>query len=221
MSAYFITATGTGIGKTYVTAGLIRHLRGQGRPVSALKPVISGLDETNVPQSDSALLLEAMGEAVTQDSIARISPWRFREPLSPDMAALRERRRIDFGALVDFSRKAIAQANGTLLIEGVGGVMVPLDLRFTVLDWMSALNIPVVLVTGSYLGTISHALSALEVLKRAGQTPVAVAVNESEGSTVPLAETVESLARFADGVPVAALARNQTDFSALSGIFGR
>lgn len=213
MSAYFVTATGTGIGKTYVTCGLVRHLK-----ASALKPVISGIDETNFAQSDSALLLEAMGEAVTPENIARISPWRFKEPLSPDMAALRERRSINFGALVEFSRGEIAEAKSPLLIEGVGGVMVPLDLRFTVLDWISALKIPVLLVTGSYLGTLSHTLTALDALRCTGARVAGVVVNESEYSTVTLEETVESLQRFATGVSVAPLSRNVPQFGHIAGL---
>ena len=61
MSAYFVTATGTDIGKTFVTAGLIRYLRAAGRPVDALKPVVSGFDPSVVETSDPAVLLRALG----------------------------------------------------------------------------------------------------------------------------------------------------------------
>jgi dethiobiotin synthetase len=221
MSAYFITATGTDIGKTFVTAGLIRHLRDMGKKVSALKPVISGINDKNFQKSDSGVLLDALGENITRENIARISPWQFADPVSPDIAALRERRSIDFSALVKFSRDAIAAETGSLFIEGVGGVMVPLDLRYTVLDWMSALKIPVILVAGSYLGAISHTLSALDVLKRIGLMPALLVINESEDSTVPLQETADSIARFAAGVPVVQIVRNQRDFSPLSAILTR
>ncbi len=221
MTAYFVTATGTGIGKTYVTAGLVRQLRAGGQEARALKPVISGIDGTNYRDSDSALLLDAMGEAVTQENIAKISPWRFETPLSPDMAAANEGRSVDFATLVMFCRDAIAAHTGPLLIEGVGGVMVPLDDRHTVLDWIEALDIPVLLVTGSYLGTISHTLTALHVLKRAGVQPSALIVNESEGSSVPLDKTVECLARFAAPVPTVPVSRSAGDFGAISGLLDR
>ena len=81
------------------------------------------------------------------------------------MAARKEGKAVDFGALVDFCRRAIAACPGTLLIEGIGGVMVPLDEKHTVLDWMAALNIPVVLVAGSYLGSLSHTLTALDAMR--------------------------------------------------------
>ena len=158
MSAVFITATGTDIGKTFVTAGLIRHLRASGREVDALKPVMTGFDPAHPEASDAGVLLAALGRPIIAAEIARISPFRFSAPLSPDMAARRERRDIDFNALTEFSAGAAARAKGTLLIEGIGGVMVPLDDRHTVLDWMVALTCPVILVTGSYLGSLSHAL---------------------------------------------------------------
>src|SRR5689334_6196325 len=137
MGALFITATGTDIGKTFVTAGLIAELRAAGRSVHAIKPVVSGFDPAHSAGSDPAVLLDAL-ERSTADLDA-ISPWRFKAPLAPDMAAGQEGRSVDFAALVAFSRDAIAAARDVLLIEGVGGIMVPLDDRHTVLDWMAEL----------------------------------------------------------------------------------
>jgi len=94
-----------------------------------------------------------------------------------------------------------------LLIEGVGGVMAPLTESESVLDWMAALNVPVLLVVGSYLGTISHTLTAHETLKGRGLTPDAVIVSESPESPVPPAETKTTLARFLDGLPIVLLPR--------------
>src|SRR5882757_3033039 len=107
MAAYFVTSTGTDIGKTFVTAGLIRYLREAGQAVQALKPVVSGYDSSVVETSDPAVLLRALGRQVSADEIASVAPWRFRAPLSPDIAAARESRSIDFEALVSFSRNAI------------------------------------------------------------------------------------------------------------------
>jgi dethiobiotin synthetase len=205
MAAFFVTATGTDIGKTYVTAGLLRLLRADGP--TALKPVVSGFSAETAATSDPVMLLEAMGEAVTADALARLSPWRFAEPLSPDMAAAREGRIIDFDAVVEFSRSGIARAKGPCFVEGVGGVMVPLDARHTVRDWMAALGVPVVLVAGSYLGTISHTLTALDVLARTQLRVAALVVNESTDSAVPLGDTIASLRRFAGAVPIVTLRR--------------
>ena len=162
MSAIFITATGTDVGKTYVAASLIRHLRQLGHSVDAIKPIVSGFDPAQAATSDPGILLDALGLPVTADEIERISPWRFRDPVSPDLAAAREGRRIDVDQVVAFCQDAIAQRRDVLLIEGVGGIMVPLDGERTILDVMMALRLPLILVTGSYLGTISHTLTALD-----------------------------------------------------------
>ena len=207
MTAYFVTSTGTDIGKTFVTAGLIRHLRGAGAAVDALKPVVSGYDSSVVETSDPAVLLGALGRPVSADEITRIAPWRFRAPLSPDLAAARESRIIDFDELVAFSRRAVDGTNGLLFIEGVGGIMVPIDGRRTVLDWMAALNIPLLLVVGGYLGTISHTLTALDVLAQRGLKLAVVVVCESERNPVEIGDTVASIARFTDGVEVIGLPR--------------
>jgi dethiobiotin synthetase len=206
MAGFFVTATGTDIGKTYVTAGLVRQLRSHGEAVSALKPVVSGFSRETAA-SDPVVLLEALGEAVTDDSIAAISPWRFAAPLSPDMAAVREGRAIAFDELIDFCRTHVENETGTMFIEGVGGVLVPLDVRHTVRDWMVALGLPVIVVAGSYLGTISHTLTALEAVTRGGLRTVALVINESADSTVPLEETIATLTRFVPGIPIVALPR--------------
>ena len=95
-----------------------------------------------------------------------MSPYRLREPVSPDLAARLEARTIDFTALAAFCRDAIGRHKDALIIEGIGGIMVPLDDRHTVLDWMIEIDVPLILVVGSYVGTLSHTLSALDVLER-------------------------------------------------------
>jgi dethiobiotin synthetase len=207
MTAIFITATGTEVGKTLVTCGLIRHFRRGGGAVAAVKPVVSGFDPAALPGSDPAALLAALGSAATIAELERISPWRFAAPLSPDMAAAREGRAIEFAAVADFCRKAVAAHRGHLLIEGIGGIMVPLDARRTVLDLMVELKLPLLLVAGSYVGTISHTLTALEVLTRRDLDVAAVVVSETAGSAASLEDTVAALARFSDSVDVIGIPR--------------
>jgi len=207
MSAYFVTSTGTDIGKTFVTAGLIRYLRGTGQPINALKPVVSGYDSSVVETSDPAVLLKALGRQVSADEVESIAPWRFRAPLAPDLAAAREGRSIDFETLIAFSSLAIKASTGILFIEGVGGIMVPLNGNRTVLDWMAALNIPLLLVVGGYLGAISHTLTALDVLAQRKLKIAAIVVSESERGTVELDDTVASITRFSNDVGVIGLPR--------------
>ncbi len=208
MSAFFVTATGTDIGKTFVTAGLIRHLRGAGKSVQALKPVVSGFNDKAMTDCDPGMLLAALGRPINKEEISKISPWRFAAPLSPDMAARQENREIDFEALVKFCRDAISANTGTLFIEGVGGVMVPLTERHTVLDLMAALHLPVILITGTYLGTLSHTLTALEVLRARDLQVAALMVNESMESSVPPGDVAASIGRFAPGMKIILLPRH-------------
>ena len=216
MSGLFITATGTDAGKTFITAGLLRHLRAQGIPARALKPVVSGFDTDNCAGSDPALLLAAMGETVNPASLDALSPLRFAAPLAPNMAARREGRRLDFPELLAPCRAALAATRAPLLVEGVGGVMSPVTDEATCLDWIAALGLPSLLVAGTYLGAISHTLSAAAVLEARGCAIAAIALNETAGSGVGLAETQAELARFLPGVPVVPLRRGATDFSALA-----
>ena len=208
MTVRFVTASGTEVGKTYVTASLCAQLRARGRAVAALKPVVSGYADAAARESDPGVLLAALGQPVDAESVAAIAPWRFAAPLSPDMAARREGRRVDFDSLLAFCREAMARPGRDLLIEGVGGVMVPLDERRTVRDWIAALGAPAILVAGSYLGTISHTLTAAAALREAGAALDSIVVDESAGEAPPLAETADVIARFAGGTPVVPLARS-------------
>jgi dethiobiotin synthetase len=207
MTAYFVTSTGTDIGKTFVTAGLIRHYRDNGMKASALKPIVSGFDLATAAVSDPGMLLEAMGTPITEEALNRISPFRFAAPLSPDMAAAREGLMLEFDDVMKVSRDAIAEHEGTFFIEGVGGVMVPLDARNTVLDWMRALGLPLIVVAGSYLGTISHTLTALDVLARSRLKVAALVINETGDGAVPMDETMSTLRRFVPGTRIVTIPR--------------
>ena len=214
MNAYFVTSTGTDIGKTFVTAGLVRHFRRLHKKVRALKPIVSGFDIATSAVSDPGVLLDALGEPVSVEALKRISPWQFAAALSPDMAAAREGREIAFADLVAFCRSAMENDGDTLFIEGVGGIMVPLDRDHTVLDWATALGLRLIVVTGSYLGTISHTLTALDVIARTGLKVAALVVNESGDGAVPVEETIATLRRFTGQMPVATIPRVKAPIAA-------
>ena len=208
MGANFITGTGTDIGKTWLVCALLRHWRAAGLAPAAFKPVLSGFDPRSPQTSDAGQLLAALGREVSVAELDAIAPWRFAAPLSPDMAAASEGRRVDFDQLVGFTRRVASADSCPVLIEGVGGVMAPLDEAHTVRDWIAASGLPCVLVAGSYLGSLSHTLTALEALSRVGAGVTAIAVNETPGSTVALDATLETLSRFVAGIPLAAIARD-------------
>ncbi len=195
MSAYFITATGTGVGKTFTTCALLHAARAAGISARGLKPVISGWDE-NDPTSDIAMIQQAQGRTTETTSL-----YHFTAPLSPHRAALLEGKQIDPKALEAWCHARMV-GDGLTLIEGAGGVMVPLTDSYTQLDFMAGLKLPVILVVGSYLGTISHTLTALEVLRTRGLRIAALVMNESENSSVTLAEAEAGLAPFIGDIPL-------------------
>lgn len=207
MTAMFVTATGTDVGKTFVACGMIKELRARGRTVDALKPIVTGFDPPEAHMSDTGRMLAALGRELTARQIAQVSPFRFRQPLSPDLAARLEGATIDFRALNAFCRNAISRHEDALIIEGIGGIMVPLDERHTVLDWMIEIDLPAILVAGSYVGTLSHTLTALDVLNRNAVKVAAVVVSETPGSAATLADTAGTIRRFATNREVFALSR--------------
>ena len=111
------------------------------------------------------------------------------------------------GEFPSVRQAAIAAEPGVLLIEGAGGLMSPVSAEHIMLDWIVALGLPVILVAGSYLGTISHTLTALDVLARRSLKVAAVVVSETAGSPVRLEETRDTLARFAPQHALVALPR--------------
>ena len=196
MSAYFITATGTAIGKTYLTCGAIETLRRRGVAVDAIKPVISGFAPDAAGESDSGLILRALGRAADAQRLDAISPWRFGAALSPDMAAARERRSLTLSEVGEFCARAVERAAGVCLIEGAGGIMSPLGREFTNLDLIASLDARVVLVAGTYLGTISHTLTACEALAARGRRPWAIVLSVSVENPVTPGETAQSMGQF-------------------------
>lgn len=199
----FVTSSGTEIGKTLVTAALIHQARAAGLRVDAAKPVLSGFDADAPEQSDAGILLQALGREITTSTLDAMTPYRFAPALSPDMAAKREGRDLHFADVVKASKDAMGRRADLTLIEGVGGVMAPIDEGHTVLDWTAALGVPAVLVVGGYLGTISHTLTAAAALRSKG-IPLAGIVFSGRGECpVPLSETAAAVARFLPGVPQA------------------
>lgn len=211
MNGYFITATGTDIGKTFCTAGLLRARPG----LKAIKPLLSGYVPSEA--SDSSLLLEAMGREVTEATIKDITPWRYAAPLSPDMAAKREGQEIAYEDLLTFCQTALEGSPDGLLVEGAGGAAVPLTKTKLTADWITDLALPVLLVSGTYLGSISHCLTTAEFLLKRGVLIKAILLNESLNAPVPTQETKVALERYLP-CQILPIKRNATtvDFSVVS-----
>ncbi|WP_297508174.1 dethiobiotin synthase [uncultured Caulobacter sp.] len=199
MKALFVAGTGTDLGKTHVACALLRAARARGLSVDAFKPVVSGLDPDAPETSDPARLAAAMGRPEAWESI---SPRRYRAPLAPHLAARLEGDTLVMNDLIADCRAWLAESDADLaLVEGAGGVMSPMTDEATNLDLMAALGLPVLLVAGSYLGTASHLLTALAVLRARGLTVAAVVVSESLDAP-DLDQTVEMLRAFERQAPI-------------------
>lgn len=199
MRALFVAGTGTDIGKTHVACALIRAARARGLTVDAFKPVVSGFDPDQPEASDPARLALALGEP---DALARISPRRYRAPLAPNLAARLEGQTLRLEDLIADCRSRLDRPDrDLLLVEGAGGVMSPLTDTATNLDLMLALDLPVLLVAGSYLGTISHVLTALEAIRTRGLTVAAIVMSQSPDAP-DLAQTARALQAFETRAPL-------------------
>jgi dethiobiotin synthetase len=207
MAAFFVTGSGTDIGKTWAAAQLLRHWRLAGLEPEAVKPVATGYDLARPEDSDAAALLAALGRPVDAAGAEAMTPIRLRAPLSPDQAAKREGGWVSARSAAAECWPVIAQAKGPVLVEGAGGVMTPLNDSETMLDLALALGLPSIFLAGSYLGAISHALTALAAMRARSARVALILVNETPDSAVDLHETAETLLGHAQGAPVLAIPR--------------
>jgi dethiobiotin synthetase len=215
MRALFIAGAHTDVGKTYAACALIAAARAQGLSVQAFKPAVSGIDAADWAESDPGRLLAALGRPLTPANLEAMSPLRFTAALSPPMAARLEGLDLRLKTLVDLCQTALSAGSPDLmLIEGAGGVMSPLSEDATNLDLMAALGLPVVLVGGSYLGAISHTLTAAKVIQGEGLTLAAVVISQDASPEAPdFIETIGDVARFLPGVRVVPAPRNGQDWA--------
>lgn len=162
MKQFFITGTDTDCGKTFVTCELLKQLKQQGQTAFALKPVASGcLERDGLLVSEDVLRIEPY----QHNNEYAICRWAFKPPVSPHIAAAQAGMTITAEAVADFCNPARFQPCDTLLIEGAGGLMVPLNPEQTWLDFLKLSRIPVIVVVGLRLGCLNHALLTARVLQ--------------------------------------------------------
>jgi dethiobiotin synthetase len=178
----FVTGTGTGVGKTIVSAALLAAMRAAGEPVRAHKPVVTGLEEPlGLWPPDHELLAAAAGMSPED-----VAPLRYGPAVSPHLAATLAGEPVDPHKLVERARASweltdsfenagsSTEPSPTLVIEGVGGLLVPLADDFTVRDLAVELGLPLVVAAKPGLGTINHTLLTLEAARGVGLTVCAV-----------------------------------------------
>jgi dethiobiotin synthetase len=199
----FVTGTDTGVGKTVVAAAVCAALRERGEPVAAWKPVVTGTEEASDPDwpADDRMLALAAGV-----DPAKVAPLTFGPPVSPHLAAELAGSEIEPSDLVASARAAAGGAE-ILVIEGVGGLLVPLTLGFLVRDLAREVGLPLVVAARPGLGTINHTLLTVEAARAVGLTVVGVVLTPwpSDPSVMESSnrDTIERLA----GVEVSTLPR--------------
>jgi dethiobiotin synthetase len=168
VQGFFVTGTGTEVGKTVVAAVIARSLVAAGNRVAVFKPAVSGLEDDAEP--DHALLRRAARSTQSDDEIA---PYRFGPPVSPHLGAKLAGDQIDPARLQAAARRASGRAD-VLVVEGVGGLLVPLTLGYLVRDFARDLGVPIVIASKPGLGTINHTLLTIEAARAVGLEVVLV-----------------------------------------------
>lgn len=214
MRGVFISGTGTGIGKTVVTRALAAGLSGKGERVAALKPVETGY--TDPLGSDAFALAQACGRPELLDTAGF---YRATQPLSPYAAMLEGEPACPTPTALKDAIVAAASAEDIVLVEGAGGLFVPLDARYTTLDFAQTLGLPLLLVAPNQLGVLSHVLALFDCAERRGLRMLAVVlVSQAKADEDPSARTNRKI--LLDRLPVPVLpfphAPDATDLAALS-----
>ncbi len=200
-SGYFITGTDTGIGKTVATAALQAVLQSEGRSTGIMKPIETGVDAhcSSSANSDAKFLLEAAG---LTDELSDICPVRLKTPAAPYQAALMEGVDIDV-SLILAAYQRLAEKYEVMLVEGVGGLLVPISKNYAVIDLISDMGLPVLIVAGYQLGTLNHTLMTLRNLKEKNLTVTGILMTQFDPE--PLTEVEQQqpeLISELSGVPI-------------------
>ncbi len=165
MRTYFVSGVDTDAGKTYVTARIAARLKADGEDVITQKPVQTGCAGMAEDIEEHRRVMQ--GGILPEDREGLTCTYLFRKPASPALAARMEGAAID-PARIDSDTEALAQRHGIVLIEGAGGLMVPLTDDLLTIDYVASRRLPLILVTTSKLGGINHALLSIEACKTHG-----------------------------------------------------
>ncbi|MFQ5780645.1 MAG: dethiobiotin synthase [Nitrospiria bacterium] len=199
-SGVFITGTDTGVGKTVIAGAIARALSSEGIDVGVMKPIETGcrIRRGKFVPADGAYL---KASARSDDDLELITPYTFRDPLAPYAASIRTKKRIGFAKILTaFDR--LRMRHSFLIVEGIGGLIVPLTARTDLLNLILLLNLPVLLVARSGLGTLNHTLLTLRYGTDHGIRFLGVVLNRTS-PVKPLSEATNlKILRERAGLPV-------------------
>jgi dethiobiotin synthetase len=198
----FITATDTGVGKTLVASALVKCLAQRGIDVGVMKPIETGVSQSTKAQSDGTRLRKAAG---ADDPPVEVSPYVFRLPVTPLSAARAEGKTVQMATILRTFR-TLRQKHTFIVVEGVGGIYVPITHTLNLSDLICQMRLPAIVVGQSGVGGINHALLTLHVLREQNIRVVALVLNQQRPVRTKIAraqeESTVNLLRRLAGVPV-------------------
>jgi len=185
---YFVTGTDTGVGKTLISCALLHGFAAQGKRVAGMKPVAAGCNDDG--QNEDVLQLRAAGNVAV--SYGQINPYCFVPAIAPHLAAQREDVIIDFSVIAK-SYRALEAKTDVVIVEGAGGLLVPLNAQQDSADLVEELGLPVILVAGMRLGCLNHALLTVEAIAARGLVLAGWVANVLDGEMPALQENIDTL----------------------------
>jgi len=198
MKGIFVAGTDTGVGKTYIACIISGILKNNGINVGVMKPACSG------SRSDVKKLLKAAG---IRENVELVNPLYFKHPLAPYVSARLERKKVDVKKALTVFRKLCSKYD-FLVVEGAGGVQVPITEKYFVSDMIKNFGLPVILVARPALGTINHTLLAMEKLERMNVKVAAVVLSNGRGRG-PAERTNPAVLRKLAGLTVFEIKNNE------------
>jgi dethiobiotin synthetase len=182
----FITATDTGVGKTLIAGAIAKILSEKGKNVGVFKPIATGCKKTKqgLVSEDAEFLAHC---ADSELGIDIINPVTFKIPAAPFACEKAENKKVDFSR-IKAAYEQICKKSDFVIVEGIGGVRVPITKKIDVLTMAKAFNLPVVIVARSKLGTINHTLLTVDAVQLAGLSLAAVLINGYDEKTKDYAE---------------------------------
>ena len=205
----FITGTGTGVGKTVLTALLLRHLREEGHDALAMKPFCSG------SRDDARLLQRLQQEDLT---LAQINPFFFKRPLAPWVAArLHHGPRISLPHALRQIRR-LGKRGKILLVEGSGGVLAPLGNHYAAADLISRLRCETVIVAPNCLGTINHTLLTAKYMQSVGAKDIKIVMMSARKQDFSSRSNIHAIRELLPGIPVFSMPHLGAEASELAGV---
>lgn len=197
MTGFFVTGTDTGVGKTIIACGLAAVLKEEGFDIGVFKPFLSGISRDH-PESDTSLLKRLSKTSLSHKDI---TPFEFKEPLAPYIAGKLEGKLIGIEDALAYW-EMIRGKHQSFIIEGAGGISVPLGENFLVSDLIKAFQLPIVIVARPNLGTINHTLLTVHYAKSLGIRIAGIVLNGISENPDLAEKTNPELIEKLCGVPI-------------------